>query len=74
MQVIVDADSPEILNQIERVVYHLHPTFDNPDGAVIDRHNNFELTTRAWGEFNLLTDVYFLYYEEPLTLSRYLNF
>lgn len=71
---IVDADSEDILNQIERVVYHLHPTFANPDREVKDRQRRFALTTRAWGEFNLSADVYFKGYKQPLTLFRYLNF
>ncbi len=74
IRVIVDADSSQILNDIERVVYHLHPTFRNPNREITDRHNNFALATRAWGEFNLWADVYFRNYEKPLTLFRYLNF
>lgn len=74
IRVIVDADSPEILNKIECVVYHLHPTFHNPNREVSNRHSNFELATRAWGEFNLYADVYFRNYRTPLTLFRYVNF
>jgi len=72
--VIVDADSDDILNEIERVVYHLHPSFPNPDRESRDREHRFGLTAAAWGEFNLSADVYFKGYQKPLTLFRYLNF
>lgn len=74
VQVVLDGDSQDILNEVERVVYHLHPSFPNPDRKVTDRKSSFKLVARAWGEFNLSADVYFKGYEKPLNLSRYLNF
>jgi hypothetical protein len=74
IRVIVDADSDDILDKIARVVYHLHSTFPNPDREITDHKRRFELRTRAWGEFNLSADVYFVGYGKPLTLYRYLNF
>jgi hypothetical protein len=72
--VILDADSEKILDKVERVVYHLHPTFRDPDMEVTDRERRFELVISAWGQFNLSADVHFTGYEKPLTLYRYLNF
>ena len=72
--IMIDVDSEDILDKIERVVYHLHPTFPQPDREVKDRKVRFALSTRAWGEFNLSADVYFKGYTNPLTLFRYLNF
>ena len=74
IRVVVDADSEEILDKIEKVVYHLHPTFRDPDREIKNRKNNFELRTRAWGEFNLIADVYLKGYKKPLTINRYLNY
>lgn len=74
INVIVDADSEKILDEIERVVYHLHPTFPNPDRESVDRERHFVLNTKGWGEFNLFADVYFKGYENPLRLFRYINF
>ena len=74
IQVILDGDSQDILGNVERVVYHLHPSFPNPDREVADRQYSFRLIVKAWGEFNLSADVYFKGFETPLTLSRYLNF
>jgi|GEM_PF-1568566 len=74
IQVILDADSESLLDNVEKVVYHLHPTFPNPDRETTDRKRRFELKTRAWGEFNLSADVYIKGYKEPLRLGRYLSF
>lgn len=74
MSIIIDADSEDILDKIERVVYHLHPTFPNPDRETTDRKRRFILNVTAWGEFNLSAEVYFKGYQRPLILFRYLNF
>jgi len=74
IRVILDADSKDVLDEVERVVYHLHPTFPYPTREVADRDTSFELSTRAWGQFNLKADVYFGGCDKPLTLYRYLNF
>lgn len=74
IRVLLDADSEDILAQVERVVYHLHPTFANPEREATDRARRFELSVRAWGEFNLSADVYFKGFIQPLRLFRYLNF
>ena len=75
LQVYLDADNETFLDKVSKVVYHLHPTFPNPDREIQTRENNFRLTTYAWGQFDLSADVYFRHSEEkPLRLSRYLNF
>jgi transcription initiation factor IIF auxiliary subunit len=48
-----------ILNQIDHVVYTLHPSFPNPVQERRDRDNNFALTAKGWGEFNILAEVVF---------------
>lgn len=74
IRVILVANRDDVLNKVERVVYHLHPTFPNPDREIRDREHNFELQTRAWGQFTISADIYFAGYKNPLTLHRYLNF
>lgn len=74
IQVMVDADSEQILDKIEKVEYHLHPTFSKPNRETKDRKSNFGLMTRAWGEFNLSADIYFKGYKRPLIVYRYLNY
>jgi hypothetical protein len=74
IQVWLEADSPEFMQRVSKVIYHLHPTFPNPDREISDRENRFELTTYGWGQFNLSADVYFDNDPQPLRLFRYINF
>ena len=74
IRVKLEAVSPELLHKVSKVVYHLHPTFPNPDREVTTRDNDFELETYGWGQFNLSADVYFEDGSQPLKLFRYLNF
>lgn len=74
IKVWLEADSPELLQRVTKVVYHLHPTFPNPDREITEKENNFELTTSGWGQFNLSADVYFDNNSQPLRLFRYINF
>jgi len=74
INVIVDADSENLLDKIERVIYHLHPTYRNPVRESTDRGRYFLLNTEGWGEFNIFADVYFKGYENPIRLFRYINF
>lgn len=43
--------SPQELDQIERVIYILHPTFPSPVREVKDRSTKFRLQTAGWGVF-----------------------
>ncbi|MFE7529827.1 pYEATS domain-containing protein [Kitasatospora sp. NPDC057542] len=61
------------LDRVTKVVYHLHPTFPEPDRTVTDRSTDFGLVVLAWGEFNLTADVYLAGQRKPVRLERYLN-
>ena len=74
IRVWLEAESPELLQKVSRVVYHLHPTFINPDREITDGGSKFELATVGWGQFNLSADVYFDEDSQPLRLFRYINF
>jgi len=74
IQVWLEANSPDLMQRVSKVIYHLHPTFPNPDREIIDRESGFELTTAGWGQFNLSADVYFDNNSQPLRLFRYINF
>jgi hypothetical protein len=41
------------LDQVEKVVYHLHPTFLEPVQIRTDRKNGFRLEGNGWGEFTV---------------------
>ena len=45
------------LDQIDHVVYILHPTFRNPVRVVKDRSSKFQLKTAGWGIFELQAQV-----------------
>jgi len=70
----LDADQPEMLDDVEKVVYHLHPTFIDPNRISADRRSNFEIATAAWGEFNMTAEVFFRRDKSRLVIERYINF
>jgi transcription initiation factor IIF auxiliary subunit len=45
--------SDEELDQIDRVIYTLHPTFRDPVHTVTDRSTKFLMRTAGWGIFQL---------------------
>lgn len=74
IQVFLVGDDDRDLDRVTKVVYHLHPTFYEPNRTVANRRTNFELMTAAWGMFNLTADVHVKGQEAPLRLERYINF
>jgi hypothetical protein len=51
-------DGPaEELNQVDHVVYTLHPTFPSPVHRVADRESSFRLESAGWGEFEIYIDI-----------------
>ncbi|TGN20187.1 pYEATS domain-containing protein [Leptospira idonii] len=48
------------LHDIDKVIYHLHPTFPNPDIEIRGTaENGFVYSTRGWGTFEVGASVYF---------------
>lgn len=45
------------LDRIESVVYHLHPTFPQPEREVDDRASGFRLDGSGWGTFELGVEI-----------------
>jgi transcription initiation factor IIF auxiliary subunit len=41
------------LDQIDHVMYILHPTFHNPVREIPDRSSNFRLEASSWGTFTI---------------------
>ncbi len=73
LRIAVDADEPEILDDVEKVIYHLHPTFRDPDRTSTDRQSGFEIGTAAWGEFNMTAEIFFRSGKPKLVVERYIN-
>jgi transcription initiation factor IIF auxiliary subunit len=47
----------EELDQIDRVIYILHPTFPSPVREVKDRSTKFRMKTAGWGVFQIRATV-----------------
>lgn len=73
IKIWLDADQPEMLDQIASVVYELHPSFRNAIRVVLNRDDGFALTITAWGEFNIHAEIKFKGGRSSIHLSRYLN-
>ena len=73
LRIALDADEPELLDDVEKVIYHLHPTFKDPDRTVTDRRSNFEIGTAAWGEFNMTAEIFFRSGKPKLVVERYID-
>lgn len=52
----LDASQPE-LDSVEKVIYHLHPTFKEPIIEKTNRSESFKLTSSGWGTFVVLIEV-----------------
>jgi transcription initiation factor IIF auxiliary subunit len=60
-------------SKIEKVVYHLHPTFKNPTRVITTNENDFLLKTNGWGEFVINAEVYLKNVSAPIKLNRYIE-
>lgn len=61
---------PEDLDQVDRVVYSLHPTFPDPVRTVTDRPSGFKLQTSGWGTFQIKLVIY---YKNGIEQTRFHN-
>lgn len=49
--------SAKALDQVDHVIYTLHPTFSNPIREIHDRKSGFRLKSNGWGEFTIYIDL-----------------
>ena len=63
----------QVLDKIEFVKYHLHPSYPNSVQTITDRKSHFKLKELAWGESNLNAEVKIKGQEQLIKLSRYIN-
>lgn len=59
------------LAQLESVQYTLHPTFQNP--VVWGKGANFSYSAVGWGEFNILTKIFYKDKRTPTTVNYWLR-
>jgi transcription initiation factor IIF auxiliary subunit len=69
--IIIETDPEEFLQYIKSVRYHLHPTFPQKEITISDRHTNFKLESRGWGEFIIKLDI-ILKDNKKATVTHYL--
>ena len=55
--IYLDADDAA-LDEVEQVIYILHPTFSPPFVTVKSRENAFKFTTEGWGVFTIYATVH----------------
>jgi len=60
-------------SNIDKVVYHLHPTFKNATRVISTQDNDFLLQTNGWGEFLAKADIYLKDTKTPIKLNRYIE-
>ena len=48
---------PTDLDEIDHIVYTLHPTFPNPVRKIADRKSKFKLESEGWGTFTIYAKV-----------------
>ena len=72
--VYLDAQQPSSLDNIKKVVYHLHPTFPVQKMEVDDskKGEGFRLDGQGWGEFPILMDI-ILANGRKITKTHYLS-
>lgn len=63
----------DALNEVERVVYTLHETFQNPVREIVDRETGFKLKSKGWGEFQVKAEIYFYGLKDPLIKYHWLK-
>ena len=61
------------MDMIDKVWYHLHPTFPRPHILVDDRTNGFRLKGTGWGEFIVTADIIFKEGGEIISKRHYLR-
>lgn len=73
LRIYLDGDTEQDLSNVAKVIYHLHPTFQEPIQERSDAAKNFQVMTRVWGEFNVWAEVYIKDKTEPVVLERFVN-
>ena len=64
---------PRIMDMIDKVWYHLHPTFPRPHILVDDCTNDFRLKGTGWGKFIVTADIIFKEGGQIISKRHYLR-
>jgi transcription initiation factor IIF auxiliary subunit len=69
--IFIETDPPSVIDQIQAVEYHLHPTFRVKDILITNKNTGFKLQAQGWGEFVIKLDV-ILNDNRSTTISHFL--
>jgi hypothetical protein len=67
------AETEDAKSKIDKVVYHLHPTFKNSTRVISTPENNFLLKTNGWGEFLAKAEIHIKGSAAPIKMNRYIE-
>ena len=71
-KIFIETEPLSLINQIQAVEYHLHPTFQLKDILITNKNTGFRLDAQGWGEFVIKMDV-ILNDNRSTTISHYLS-
>jgi transcription initiation factor IIF auxiliary subunit len=55
--IFIETEPWSFRKEIDKVTYHLHPTFLNKDVAITTERNGFRLDAQGWGEFMIQIEI-----------------
>jgi transcription initiation factor IIF auxiliary subunit len=58
VRLFIQSENPSDLDQIDFVIYELHPTFRKPKRMSKDRSNGFDLKIWTWGFFPISAQIF----------------
>lgn len=68
-----EKEAEEAMSRIEKVVYHLHESFDRPVVEMTNSDENFEMKITVWGQFPIWAELHMKDGQKKVVI-RYLNF
>jgi len=74
VKVRLESTDASLMEDVQKVIYHLHSSFNPPTREVTDRSTGFELSFTAWGQFEVKADIYLKGRRSPVRIGRWLNF
>lgn len=74
VKVKLESTNPDAMRSVQKVIYHLHNSFQDPMREVTNGSNGFELSFTAWGQFEIKAYIYVKGKSQPIELRRWLNF
>ena len=55
--IFIETEPESFRKEIEKVIYHLHPTFPNKDVTIVNESQSLKLSAQGWGEFTIRIEI-----------------